>query len=138
MSETFGQRLRRLREARDLTQGELMAACGWKGSNSRITNYEQGLNEPKLSDIKLMADALEVTPEHLAYGDVGLVAAVPVLGAPEYPKSIAPEVEELLGIMEDLPKASRYRVLASAHDEVDKQKETPGTDATNKNKTERK
>lgn len=118
MSETFGQRLKGLREARHMTQGDLMKACGWKGSNSRITNYELGPNEPKLADIALMAKALGVTPAYLAYGE----GAEPVLLVTDNanPYALEPRIKELVGIMENLPPASQHRVLATAHEEAGK------------------
>jgi transcriptional regulator with XRE-family HTH domain len=53
----FGQRLRELRIARDLTQKELANACG---SNSPfISNLERGVKVPSLTMILRLADALK-------------------------------------------------------------------------------
>jgi len=53
----FGQRLRELRLARNLTQRELADACG---SNSPfISNLERGVKVPSLTMVLRLADALK-------------------------------------------------------------------------------
>lgn len=63
----FGKRLKSFREARELSQDRLAQICGWT-TNTRISGYERGANEPSLDDIALLANALQVYPEVLAYG----------------------------------------------------------------------
>lgn len=66
--ETIGQRIKRLRTAKGLSQRGLSELCGWQGS-SRIGNYEQDTREPNSSDSKLIAKALDVTASYLIFGD---------------------------------------------------------------------
>jgi transcriptional regulator with XRE-family HTH domain len=60
---TFGQRLRHLRRARELTLAELAAKVG--RAPSALSLLENGRREPKLSLIEALARALGVTPEEL-------------------------------------------------------------------------
>lgn len=60
--ETFGQRLKRLREDRKMTQEQLADACGYK-NQSRIGNYESGLRTPSVRQIPILARGLGV-PDH--------------------------------------------------------------------------
>ncbi|TBV01664.1 XRE family transcriptional regulator [Phytopseudomonas dryadis] len=89
--ETLGQRIKRLRKHRSLSQQLLAEACGWS-SQSRIGNYESDLREPSLADLLLLAPALGVSIAELAGSealpvpadtlDVGHArgGAVPVVG----------------------------------------------------------
>lgn len=52
--------IKRLRNARNLTQEQLAMACGFP-TQSRIANYERGKREPSLADAALLAEALGVT-----------------------------------------------------------------------------
>ena len=67
---TIGDRIRRAREARELTQRDLAAACGWESESpqGRISHYETNRREPSLADLAKIAKALNVTVEHLAFG----------------------------------------------------------------------
>nr|WP_298117371.1 helix-turn-helix transcriptional regulator [uncultured Pseudomonas sp.] len=65
--KTLGSRIKHFREAEHLSQASLAKACGW-ASQSRIGNYETDAREPTLSDIVLIAKALnrkayELLPE---------------------------------------------------------------------------
>lgn len=62
--ETFGQRLKRLREAQQMTQEQLAAACGYK-QQSRIGNYESGLRTPSVKQIPVLAKGLGVPDQEL-------------------------------------------------------------------------
>lgn len=53
----LGARIRAARKAADLKQGELSLKCGWDGNNGRISNYENGTNEPNLADLRRIAEA---------------------------------------------------------------------------------
>lgn len=66
--ETLGQRIKRLRKSKGLSQQQLAEACGWS-SQSRIGNYESDLREPALSDLLLLAPALRVSLTELAGTD---------------------------------------------------------------------
>lgn len=59
MNESLGQRIKRLRKAKGMSQAALADACGWK-SQSRIGNYEVGTREPTFADIEIMSEALGV------------------------------------------------------------------------------
>lgn len=66
--ETLGQRIKRLRKAKGISQKVLAEVCGWE-SQSRIGNYESDTRTPSLSDLLLIAPALGVTIADLAGGD---------------------------------------------------------------------
>jgi transcriptional regulator with XRE-family HTH domain len=53
----FGQRLRELRIARNLTQGELADRCG--SNRPFISNLERGVKVPSLTMILRLAEALK-------------------------------------------------------------------------------
>ena len=59
-----GKRIRTIRTARGLTQGELGERVGL--SSDRIQKYENGIRKPKLDLLKKMADALSVETMALA------------------------------------------------------------------------
>ncbi len=67
MSE-IGDRIKQARKRLGLTQPQLAEKCGW-ATQSRVSNYERGDREPKSSDIKALAKALQVTPAWLWTGD---------------------------------------------------------------------
>lgn len=53
----FGQRLRELRIARNLTQGELADRCG--SNRPFISNLERGVKVPSLTMVLRLAEALD-------------------------------------------------------------------------------
>ncbi|MFC0268548.1 LexA family protein [Kushneria aurantia] len=59
MSETVGQRIKKARLLRGVTQPELARMCGWE-SQGRISNYERGLREAKRTDLEKIARALDL------------------------------------------------------------------------------
>lgn len=65
---SIGQRLKRFRENRHLSQLKLAELVGW-GSQSRIGNYESGSRKISVDDAILLADALGVTPSELLFGE---------------------------------------------------------------------
>ena len=67
--ETLGKRIARLRKAKDLSQAELAAACGWENGQARIGNYELDKREPTLSNLRTVADALGTTLMQLVEGE---------------------------------------------------------------------
>lgn len=64
---TLGARIKKLRKANGMSQQELAFACGWE-SQSRIGNYERGLRQPNLQDLKKLSDALKVPFADLVAG----------------------------------------------------------------------
>ena len=61
--ETFGQRLRKLREESDLTQVELARKVG--AYQSKYRNWESDINEPDIAMINKLADTLGVSADWL-------------------------------------------------------------------------
>ncbi|MDX1588656.1 MAG: helix-turn-helix domain-containing protein [Oleiphilaceae bacterium] len=66
--DTIGRRIRHARRRAGLTQPELAGLCGWSGQ-SRISNYERGIREPRSSDIRHLARALNVSQAWLWTGE---------------------------------------------------------------------
>ena len=56
---TFAERLRELRNRKDWSQTKLAAESGL--TLRRIEDWEQGLSEPRWSDLRKLAQALGVT-----------------------------------------------------------------------------
>jgi transcriptional regulator with XRE-family HTH domain len=67
MEETIGERVRRLRKARDWTQVALAYNAG--RAPSVVSQIETGKREPELSTVKSLAEALEVDWRYLLLGD---------------------------------------------------------------------
>lgn len=64
----IADRIRELRIARGMTQGELAQALGLK-SRSSINKIEKDAYELGLDKIKKIAKALDVDPDYLVFGD---------------------------------------------------------------------
>lgn len=69
MKYEIGSRIRRYREERCLSQKQLAELIGVK--NSRVSNWEQGLNRPDADILAALCRALQVSPSELL--DVRLV-----------------------------------------------------------------
>ncbi len=65
--ETLGQRLRILRQRRVWTQYDLAAAAGLP--QATINRIENGRNQPRVSTVRKLADALGIDPAQLAFGE---------------------------------------------------------------------
>ena len=63
---TFGERLRKCRKEKGLTQKELAALIG--ASYASISNWEKDQNVPDGNKILLLIKALDVKPEELVGG----------------------------------------------------------------------
>lgn len=63
MKYEIGIRIRKYRELRGLSQKELADLIGV--SNSRISNWEQGINRPNADIISDLCRALDVSPSEL-------------------------------------------------------------------------
>jgi ribosome-binding protein aMBF1 (putative translation factor) len=61
--ESFGQRLRRIRKSKKLSQTALAEKTGI--DNHAISNYEVGLILPSLSTLEWLCEALDVTATEL-------------------------------------------------------------------------
>lgn len=94
--ETLGQRIKRFRKAKGISQQALADVCGW-ASQSRIGNYEADLRTPSLTDLLLMAPALGVSVADLA-GDqdqLGLADVQIEVKRYKYSPSPAPSGSEI-------------------------------------------
>lgn len=65
---TTGERIKKLREEKGMTQEELAIACGYK-SRSTINKFEKGICETRLSTLKKIAKVLNADPDYLVFGD---------------------------------------------------------------------
>lgn len=70
MYEVIGERLKSLREERNLSQSGLAKLCGWPTA-SRVGNYEIGSRKIGVDDAIVLANALGTTPSHILFGDEG-------------------------------------------------------------------
>jgi transcriptional regulator with XRE-family HTH domain len=66
ITEQFGERIRSLRKARDLSQEELADLC--ELDRTYISGIERGLRNVSLRNIKALANALEVSLSDLFKG----------------------------------------------------------------------
>jgi transcriptional regulator with XRE-family HTH domain len=67
VTESFGERLKELREDRMLTQRELARAAGI--ALSTVVNLEKQHTEPRFGTIRKLALALDVEPHRLMRGE---------------------------------------------------------------------
>lgn len=74
----FGARLRALRVARSLSQGELARRVG--RHQTSIGPYERGEYAPPREVLERLAQALDTTPEYLLFGRDPRRIALPVIG----------------------------------------------------------
>lgn len=63
MKYEIGNRIRKYREARGISQIQLAERLGI--SNSRVSNWEQGINRPDADILAEMCRVLEVSPSEL-------------------------------------------------------------------------
>ena len=63
----IGERLRRARKARQVTQLELAARTGV--AHSTVVRIERGQARPRIETVEKFAEALGVDPRWLAFGD---------------------------------------------------------------------
>ena len=64
--ETFGDRLRRLRKSKGLTQKNVADIC--KISDVTVNRWEQDTRQPRMEELKNLAAALNVTEDELLNG----------------------------------------------------------------------
>lgn len=71
----LGARLRETRESKFLTQGELADLTKSLDSEEKgisravISLYEKGTNRPSPTELRMLCEALRITPNYLIYGD---------------------------------------------------------------------
>jgi transcriptional regulator with XRE-family HTH domain len=63
MGYSFGHKLRKYRTAQKMSQMELASKIGV--SNSRVSNWEQGLNRPDVDMLANICNVLSVSPSEL-------------------------------------------------------------------------
>ena len=99
----IGNRIRKYREASHLSQKQLAEKIGV--SNSRVSNWEQGLNRPDADILAEMCVALDVSPSLLlgikVTGDELTEQERKVLKAYREKEDIRQAVHILLGISEE-------------------------------------
>lgn len=62
-TEIFRERLRAVREFKELSQGELAKRAGFQAS--AVSHFETGTRKPSFDNLKRLADALRVTTDYL-------------------------------------------------------------------------
>ncbi|WP_439606890.1 helix-turn-helix domain-containing protein [Hydrogenophaga sp.] len=73
--DKLGVRLQETRESMRMTQGELAALTASLDSEEKgisravISLYEKGKNRPSPKELRLLCEALKITPNYLIYGD---------------------------------------------------------------------
>lgn len=95
MSTLFGQKLRKLREVRGLSQQEVARRLGY-ASNSYIGDVENGLFVPSQERLKAIARALGVPTDILR--DIAVEARIDELGIRE---------PEFVSLFKDYPRLSK-------------------------------
>ena len=72
MFSIIGNKIKKIRKIRGLTQKELGVAVGFdeKSADVRIAQYESGVRKPKDNNISAIADALKVNPKMLGHPDI--------------------------------------------------------------------
>ena len=76
MSESFGDRLRKAREDKQLSQGELADKTGFQPS--AVSHFESGRRAPSFDNLKKLADALTVSVDYLLGREARPISAGPV------------------------------------------------------------
>ena len=97
----FGNRLRKLREEAGLTQAQIAREI--KCSHKVLSNYELNKREPDFSTLNKLCDYFNVTADYL-------------LGRTDHPHhykemALSEEAQELLRLMESLPKKYQIDIL---------------------------
>ncbi|MBI1940569.1 MAG: helix-turn-helix transcriptional regulator [Acidobacteria bacterium] len=104
----IGKRLRDLREAKGLSQGDIERRSGLL--RSYISRVEGGYTAPSLSTLEKFAKALEIEPYQLLYQSEGRPSAPSV---PERAGASKP-VKKLVKYFEAMPSANRTLLLTLA------------------------
>ena len=104
----IGKRLRTLREARSLSQGDIERRSGLL--RSYISRVEGGYTIPSLSTLEKFAKALEVEPYQLLFQSEGRPSA------PKLPEQvgISKPLKKLVKIYESMSSTSRKLLLTMA------------------------
>lgn len=99
MSEIIGERLKSLREKKNLSQAQLSKLCGWSTA-SRVGNYELGVRNVGVDDAVILAKVLGTTPSELLFGDQG------------DPSSwLTDKQKKVIDLFNQLPEAEQERMI---------------------------
>lgn len=103
MKYEIGSRIRKYREESHLSQKQLAARIGV--SNSRVSNWEQGINRPDADILAAICVALDVSPSLLlgihVTGDELTAQERRVLRAYREKREVRQAIHILLGVPED-------------------------------------
>jgi len=104
----IGKRLRELREAKGLSQGDIERRSGLL--RSYISRVEGGYTAPSLATLEKFAKALEVEPYQLMFEGEGRPSV------PKVPEqaAVSKSLKRLLKYYEAMPSSSRALLLALA------------------------
>ena len=111
MSTEFGQRLRKEREEKGLSQTELAEKTGLQPS--AISHFELGRRSPSFENLRILADALSVTIDYL-------------LGRQSAPESAGPAAQQLFRNFEKLTTSDQETVASFAKMLAEKNKRREG------------
>ena len=104
----IGKRLRQLREAKGLSQGDIERRSGLL--RSYISRVEGGYTAPSISTLEKFAKALEVEPYQILYHGEGRPASPRVPEQASLPKPL----KRLAKYLDDMPSGNRRLLLALA------------------------
>lgn len=105
---TIGERIKKLRLEKGLTQQQLSEKCGIDSANLR--KYELGKQNPKFETIERIAKALEVSPFDLKLGEYSQAGLDAINGASDY---LQESMIELTGIGKELIRETKLNTLLS-------------------------
>ena len=104
----IGKRLRELREAKGLSQGDIERRSGLL--RSYISRVEGGYTAPSLATLEKFAEALEVEPYQLLYQGEGKPAAVKT----QEQAALSKPARQLLKLYEGMSSQNRKLLLTLA------------------------
>lgn len=99
MSEIIGERLKSLREKKNLSQAQLSKLCEWSTA-SRVGNYELGVRNVGVDDAVILAKVLGTTPSELLFGDQG-----------DPSNWLTDKQKKVIDLFNQLPEAEQERMI---------------------------
>lgn len=114
--ERLGDRVRKLRENRNMTQTELSEMLGMK-TYTTVSKWEKNENFPKGKDLKKLAEIFGVTSDYLLV----------LTDSPHGKISDSNKQPEIMAIYKQLEKPRQKKVLDFAHEQLKKQNNPKGT-----------
>lgn len=99
MSEIIGERLKSLREKKNLSQAQLSKLCGWSTA-SRVGNYELGVRNVGVDDAIILAKVLGTSPSELLFGEQG-----------DPSNWLTDKQKQLIELFNQLPEAEQERMI---------------------------